>query len=71
MTGAFLDIVKRRQMEKTTIDQLVAENDNMITHFQWAYEDIGEDLGILSLMARVQNQRICDKIDQMQDKLYA
>ena len=71
MAGTFLDIVKRRQTEKQTIDQLVAENDNMITHFQRAYEDIGEALGIFLLMARVRNQRIRDKVAQMQDKPYA
>ena len=70
MAGTFLDIVQRPQEVGQIEDQLIAENDSTIAHFHHAYPNTHDGMGIFLLMARLRNQKIHEKVSQMQDKSY-
>ena len=70
MAGTFLDIVQRPQEVGQMEDQLIAENDSTIAHFHHAYPNTHDGMGIFLLMARLRNQKIHEKVSQMQDKSY-
>ena len=71
MAGTFLDILQKRQTPQQELSALIAENDAMIVHFERAYDDTKEALGILLLMARCKSSFIRTKVAQMQDKPYS
>ena len=71
MAGTFLDILQKRQTPQQELSALIAENDAMIVHFERAYEDTKEALGILLLMARCKSTYIRTRVAQMQDKPYS